>query len=256
MVLIASANISAEAQSLGDIKSLLDKSTNLVPATANGSGGGIVALGQDEVVRGLKEALDKGIRNAIASLGQTNGFMTNVAVKIPLPEKLQKMETTLRLAGHAELADDFVVSMNRAAEQAVPVAIDVFVTAMSQMTIADGKAILSGPNDAATKYFQRTTQTNLQAKFLPLVKKATDSVGVTAKYKAMTGQFDTLNSIGSFFGSKKKLEFKLDDVDAYVTEKAMDGLFFMIAEKEKAIRQNPVARTTDLLQKVFGAAGK
>jgi len=255
-LILSFVGFAARGQLLDGLKGLLDNTTNLAPAGGRDTTASIAALGQDEIVKGLKEALDKGLRSAVASLGQTNGFLTNLNVKIPLPEKLQKVESTLRIAGQAELADEFITTMNRAAEQAVPVATSVFIDALSQMTLADARALLSGPDDAATQYFRRTTQTNLQAKFLPIVKKATDSVGVTAKYKAMTGKFDSVNSIGSFFGSKTKLNFSLEDVDAYVTQKALDGLFLMVAEKEKAIRANPVARTTDLLQKVFGAAAK
>lgn len=214
------------------------------------------ALSQEQMVGGLKEALSKGVERAVASLGRTNGFLTNVNVKIPMPEKLQKVETLLRAAGQTKLADDFVSSMNHAAEKAVPVAAGVFGDAIKQMSIADAKAILSGTNDAATQYFRRVTQTNLQAKFYPIVQKATDQVGVTAQYKAMMGKFTALDSVGSMFGSKPGAKLSPGDVDAYVTDKAMNGLFKLVAEEEKNIRANPLARTSDLLQQVFGSAPK
>ena len=152
------------------------------------------------------------------------------------------------------MADGFVVSMNRAAEKAVPVAAGVFGESIKQMTITDAKNILSGAPDAATQYFRRTTQTNLVAKFLPIVKNATDQVGVTAQYKKMMGKFAAVNTLGGLFGKSAPVKLDAADIDAYVTDKALDGLFRMVAEEEKNIRTNPVARTTDLLQQVFGAA--
>ena len=146
--------------------------------------------------------------------------------------------------------------MNRAAEQAVPVAVSIFGTAIKQMSIADAKAILAGPDDAATQFFRRATQTNLQAKFYPIVQKATDQVGVTAQYKAMMGKFSAVDTVSSLFGSKSATKLSTGDVDAYITDKAMDGLFKLVAAEEKNIRANPLARTSDLLQKVFGSAAK
>lgn len=213
-------------------------------------------LSEDQVASGLKQALGKGVSNAISSLGHSDGFLTNLTVKIPLPGKLQSVESALRLAGQGQMADDFVASMNHAAEQAVPVAAGVFGDSIQQMSITDAKAILSSTNDAATQYFKRTTQTNLYAKFLPVVQKATDSVGVTAQYKAMMGKFEAANSLGSLFGSKPVVKFSAADIDGYVTQRALDGLFTMVAAEEKNIRANPVARTTDLLQKVFATGTK
>jgi hypothetical protein len=157
------------------------------------------------------------------------------------------------------LADEFISSMNHAAEQAVPVAAGVFGDSIKQMSIDDAKAILSGPNDAATQYFRRTTQSNLFGMFYPIVQKATDQVGVTKEYKAMMGKVSSLNSlntINSFFGSSNPINLSTTDIDSYVTTKALDGVFKMVADEEKNIRANPVARTTDLLQKVFGSVSK
>ncbi|NOS69485.1 MAG: DUF4197 domain-containing protein [Verrucomicrobia bacterium] len=211
------------------------------------------ALSQDQVVNGLKEALGKGVERAVASLGRTNGFLTNMNVKIPMPAKLQSVEKGLRAAGQGKLVDDFVTSMNRAAEQAVPTAAAVFGDSIKQMSIADAKGILGGTNDAATQFFRRTTQTNLHAKFFPLVQKATDSVGVTASYKQMMSKFTTAGSLGGLFGGKSSVKLDAADIDSYVTDRAMDGLFKVVADEEKSIRANPVARTSDLLQKVFGS---
>jgi hypothetical protein len=240
--------VTVRAGLLDQIKTTLGTNSSSV-AMATG-------LSEDQIASGLKQALGKGVSNAISSLGQSDGFLTNLTVKIPLPGKLQSVESALRLAGQSKMADDFVASMNHAAEQAVPVAAKVFGDAIQQMSITDAKAILTGTNDAATQYFKRTTQTNLYAKFQPVVQKATDSVGVTAQYKAMMGKFDAANSLGTMFGSKPVVKFSAADIDGYVTQRALDGLFVMVAEEEKNIRANPVARTTDLLQKVFGTGTK
>ncbi len=224
--------------------------TNVVPSLAS--------LSQDQVVKGLQEALGKGLQQAIARLGHDGGFLTNLDVKIPMPEKLQKVESALRAMKEDKLADDFVATMNHAAEQAVPEAGSVFADALKQMSIEDAKSILTGPNDAATQYFQRTTQTNLYARFYPIVKTATEQTGVTAAYKSMVekvnvgGLTQKLGGLGSAI-SGTLLDNQTLDLDAYVTNKALDGLFKMVADEEKQIRQNPVARTTELLQTVFGA---
>ena len=223
------------------------KSTNL-PATA-GIGS---ALTQDQMVGGLKEALGKGAQQAVASLGKQDGFLKDAGVKIPMPASLQKVEKTLRTLHQDKLADEFVTTMNRAAEQAVPEGAAVLGEAVKQMSIADAKAILTGTNNAATQYFRRTSETNLHARFLPIVKAATEKAGVTGAYKRMTDKAG--GGLGGFGGSL--LGKEAPDLDGYVTRKTLDGLFLKIAEQEKLIRENPVARTTDLLQKVFGAVGK
>lgn len=232
--------------------------TDKTQALAGQAATGLAGLSQDQMVQGLEQALAKGLQQAIANLGHDGGFLTNLNVKIPMPEKLQTVENALRAMKQDKLADDFVVTMNHAAEQAVPEAGSVFADALKQMTIGDAKSILSGPNDAATQYFQKTTQTNLYARFYPIVQKATANAGVTAAYKnlmekANAGQ--ALGGFGSVLGGSLLGKDSLD-IDAYVTNKALDGLFKMVAEEEKQIRQNPVARTTDVLQKVFGALKK
>lgn len=221
------------------------------------------ALSQDQMIAGLKEALGKGVQQAIAKLGQTNGFLTNASVRIPMPEKLQKVEKGLRAMKQEKYADDFVNTMNRAAEQAVPVAGSVFADAVQQMSITDAKAILVGTNNAATEYFRKVTQTNLFARFEPIVKKATEQTGVTAAYKklmekagGLTSSTGALGTLGKTLNTTGYLNQDTMDIDAYVTQKTMDGLFKMVAEEEKRIRENPAARTTELLQKVFGAVKK
>jgi hypothetical protein len=233
------------------LKSLLNPGTNSLLKTAT-----TAALSQDQLVGGLKEALGKGVERAVGSLGRSGGFLTNLNVKILLPEKLQKVESALRLAGQGQLADDFIGSMNHAAEQAVPVAAPIFGDALKNMSIADAQGLLSGGEDSATQFFRRTTQTNLTAKFLPVVQQATASVGVTSRYKDMMGKFAAVDTLSSLFGKSSPVKLDAADIDSYVTGKAMDGLFKVVAEEEKNIRANPVARTTGLLQQVFGAAKK
>jgi hypothetical protein len=217
--------------------------TNQSALTAN--------LSQEQMIGGLKEALGKGVEQAITRLGHEGGFLTNLTVKIPLPEKFRAVEKTLRAVKQEKLADDFVTTMNRAAEQAVPEAGSVFRDAISVMTVADAKSILTGRTNAATQYFRKATETNLFNKFLPIVKKATDEAGVTSAYKRFVEKGSSAGSLGSFGNSLFKTESL--DIDSYVTTKALDGLFKMVAEEEKRIRENPAARTSELLQKVFGA---
>ena len=228
----------------------LGKSTNSAVAPANSA---LAALSQDQVAGGLKEALGNGLQHAIAQLGHDGGFLTNLNVKIPMPEKLRTAEKTLRALGQDKLADEFVATMNHAAEQAVPQAASVFGDAVKQMSIDDAKTILTGPDDAATQFFRRTTQTNLYAKFYPIVQQATAKTGVTASYKNMMGKVNG-NALGGALGNY--LGQDATDMDAYVTHQALDGLFKLVAEEEKQIRTNPVARGSDLLQKVFGAVSK
>ncbi len=224
--------------------------------STNASAAATSALTSDQMVGGLKEALSKGVEQAVASLGREGGFLTNLNVRIPMPEKLQSVEKALRAVGQHQLADDFVGSMNHAAEKAVPVAAGVFGDAIKQMTIADAKSILSGPDDAATQFFRRATATNLHAKFYPIVQKATDQVGVTAQYKQMMNKFAAADTLNGLFGKRPTTKLGTADIDTYVTDKALDGLFKMVAEEEKNIRANPLARTSDLLQRVFGSAAK
>lgn len=215
-----------------------------------------IDLSQDQIVSGLKEALGKGVQHAVASLGRTNGFMTNAAVKISMPQKLQTVEKAARAMKQDKLADDFVLTMNRAAEEAVPVAASVFGDAIKRMSVAEGRSILTAGNDAATQYFRKTMATNLFTQFLPIIKKATENNQVTSAYKNLLSKTQQLNlgTRGTLLSKGNQyLGTASIDVDAYVTEKAMDGLFAMVAEQEKKIRENPTLRTTALLQTVFGA---
>jgi len=208
------------------------------------SGTGIT---EDQIVAGLKEALDKGTEHAVTTLGHEGGFLENVHVRIPLPEKLRTVERTLRTLGQDQLVNEFERAMNRAAEKAVPEAVEVLTSSIRQMRLADAERILRGPDTAATDYFRRTSETNLYERFLPIVKDATFAVGVTAAYKRMMDRV-ALGGLGEAIFGREAV-----DIDAYITDKALDALFLKIAEQEKLIRENPAARTTELLRKVFGA---
>jgi len=212
------------------------------------------SLSQDQVINGLKEALGKGVQQAINELGRDGGFLTNLNVKIPMPGKLRSVEKTLRTLKQDKLADDFVATMNHAAEQAVPEAAGVFADAIKTMSIADAKTVLTGNTNAATQYFRKTTEKTLYDRFLPVVKIATDKTGVTSAYKRLMEKVNGTSNFGSFGNSI--LSAGSIDVDDYVTKKALDGLFQIVAQEEKRIRENPVARTSDVLQKVFGAVKK
>ena len=210
---------------------------------------GLLASGLDnsQIDAGLKEALGNGVKQAINSLGKTDGFLKDLDARILMPESLRKVEKSMRLLGQGKMADEFVTTLNRAAEQAVPQAAEVLGNSVKQMSIADARTILSGTNNAATQYFRRTSETNLYARFLPIVQQATAATGVTSSYKQMVGK---AGIAGQFIGSDAA------DLDSYVARKSMDGLFLKIAQEEKRIRENPAARTTDILQKVFGSATK
>lgn len=223
--------------------------TSAVPVTASLSG-----LSQNQMISGLKEALGKGVEQAVANLGRSDGFLKDASVRIPMPESLRKVENTLRTLRQDALADEFVTTMNRAAEQAVPEAATVLADSVKQMSIADAKSILTGTNTAATEYFRRTSGTNLHARFLPIVKAATERAGVTSAYKRMADRAAGFGGLGG--SSAGLLGFQAPDLDDYVTRKTLDGLFLKIAEQEKQIRENPVARTTDLLRAVFGVGQK
>ena len=201
------------------------------------------SISNTEATGGLKQALADGSAAAVAKLGVTDGFLANPKVKIPLPPALQRIESALRFAGMKQQADDLVVGMNRAAEAAVPEAKTLLVEAVKKMSVQDAKGILSGGDTAATDYFKRTTQSDLTKRFLPIVKKVTDQVGLAQQYNGLAGQ-------ASQFGLVKQEQAT---VESYVTGKALDGLYLMIAEQEKAFRQNPLSATSDIVKRVFGA---
>jgi len=196
-----------------------------------------------DAVAGLKVALEKGAVYAVQTLGRTDGFFGDPRVKIPLPESLQTAERLMRSLGMGRSADELILTMNRAAEAAVPEAKKLLVDSVKKMTVQDAKGILTGGDTAGTAYFRRTTQDQLRARFLPIVKRSTAKVGLAQTYNQYAEQ-------GARFGLVKKEQANLD---GYVTEKALDGLYFMIAEEEKKIRRDPVGSASSIIKKVFGA---
>jgi hypothetical protein len=201
------------------------------------------ALTNSDATAGLKAALEKGSGLAVDLLGKTDGFLGNGAVKIPLPDSLKKYEKLMHSVGMGRYADELVLTMNRAAEAAVPESKKLFVEAVRKMTVQDAKGILTGGQTAGTDYFKRSTTDQLRQKFLPIVKRATARVKLAEKYNQYAQK-------GVQFGLVTKEQANLDD---YVTQKALDGLFYMVAEEEKQIRQDPVKAGSDIVKKVFGA---
>ena len=196
-----------------------------------------------DAVAGLKAALEKGAVFAVQTLGRTDGYFGDARVKIPLPRSLQTAERLMRGLGMGRYADELILTMNRAAEAAVPEAKKLLVDAVKKMSVQDAKGILSGGETAGTEYFRRATSDPLRARFLPIVKRSTAKVGLAQTYNQYAEQ-------GARFGLVKKEQANLD---AYVTEKALDGLYFMIAEEEKKIRRDPVGSASNIIKKVFGA---
>ena len=205
--------------------------------------GGLDGISGADAGAGVREALAKGSEYAVASLGKDNGFMGNAKVKIPLPGFLQKAEKGLRMFGMGKQADQLVETMNHAAEQAVAEARPILVDAVRKMSLQDAKAILTGGEDGVTQYFRRTSSEALTQKFAPIVKAATGRLQLAEKYNQFAGK-----AAGAGLIDQKDA-----DLDAYVTQKAVDGLFLMIAEEEKRLRSNPLEAGSSLLKKVFGA---
>jgi len=207
---------------------------------------GLADLSNKDAVAAMKEALTKGSQAAVEMLAKQNGFLGNDRVRIPLPESLHKVEGLMRGLGMGRYADELVTTMNRAAETAVVEAKPLLVNAVKSMSVQDAKSILTGGEDAATQYFKRSTSAALTNKFLPIVRKATQKVKLADKYNEFAGK-----------GARLGLVDRKDaDLNSYVTQKALDGLFLMIAEEEKRIRKDPVGSASRIISKVFGAIGK
>lgn len=198
-----------------------------------------------ETASGLKEALVRGAEVAVSQLGKRDGFLGDKRVRIPLPDSVRTAEKMMRTLGAGKYADELIETMNRAAESAVVEAQPILVNAVRNMGFDDARGILTGGDEAATNYFRRTTSDDIAQKFLPIVRQATAKVQLADKYNAYAGR-------AAKFGL---LDEKDADLDSYVTQKAMDGLFLMVAEQEKAIRKNPAATGSALLKKVFGFGG-
>jgi hypothetical protein len=203
---------------------------------------GLADLSNQDATAGLKDALIQSGQKAVAQLGAPGGFLDNAKVKIPLPDSIKRVESGLRMVGMGRQADELVTSMNRAAEMAVKEATPILVESAKKMSVQDAKSILTGGDNSVTDYFRRTTSEQLTARFLPIVKQMTAKVQLAEQYNSLAGQ-------AAQFGLVSK-----DDanIDAYVTRKALDGLFLVIGEQERAIRKDPVGAATGMASKVFG----
>jgi RNA binding exosome subunit len=193
------------------------------------------------VAAGLKEALSIGTVNAVTSVSKTNGYLGNSVIRIPLPENVEKAAKVLSSLGMQKQVDEFIVSMNRAAEKAAPHAKSLFINAVKQMTFQDAMNILKGNDTAATDYLHSKTSRQLYTAFLPIVKSAMNEVGVTRSYKRMMDK-----AVATRLVRREDV-----DLDYHVTSKALDGMFYMVGQEERRIRKDPAARVTELLKKVF-----
>ncbi|MFC3148462.1 DUF4197 domain-containing protein [Piscinibacterium candidicorallinum] len=198
-------------------------------------------ISNQDASAGLKEALNKGSAAAVAKLGVTDGFLKNPEVKIPLPDGLKQAERAAKLLGRQKDFDELVTGMNRAAEQAVPLAKPLLTDAIKSMSVDDAKKIISGGDDSVTQFFKSKTEKQLGIKFQPIVKQTTDKVGLANQYNKLAAQAQQ-------FGMVKEQDAK---IESYVTRKALDGLFLMIGKEERAIRQDPLKYGSEILKKVF-----
>lgn len=221
------------------LKDLIKKAEDQISAVTKKNGG-------LDIAGGLKEALNKGIKEQVTKLTATDGFYKNEAVKILLPEELQKVDKALRKMGMSKLADDGIKALNRAAEDAVKESTPIFVDAVKNITITDAKSILLGKEDAATTYLQTSTRNPLYDKFNPVVKQSIGKVGADVIWSSMIKKYNTLPWTDKIN----------PDINDYVTNKALDGVFKMISVEEKNIRTNLNSRTSDLLKKVFALQDK
>jgi hypothetical protein len=218
---------------------LLGGAKNALGSLKKGGGKG---LSSDDIVAGLKEALSQGTKKSTDKLSGVDGFFKDAAVKILLPPEAAKVEKTLRSAGFGKQCDDAILSLNRAAEDAAKSAAPIFWNAIKGMSVQDGLGILKGADTAATGYLRKSTSTQLTAAFHPVIDSSLQKTGATKYWKIL---FDTYNKI--------PLTQKVNsDLSGYATQKALDGVFFYVAQEEKNIRSNPAAQVTDLLKKVFG----
>ncbi|AIY39612.1 hypothetical protein LT85_0452 [Collimonas arenae] len=200
-------------------------------------------LSNQDASSGLKAALQKGADVAVSKLGVENGFLNNDKVKIGLPSVLDKAMPILKMTGQGQKLDDLVVSMNHAAEAAVPMAKPLLLNAVKSMSVTDAKNILTGGDTSVTDFFRQKTSAQLGEKFLPIVKGVTDRNGLSGQYNAIMGQV----------GKTGMVPAQQSTVEGYVTQRALDGLYTMIGEEEKAIRQDPVGAGSAIIGKVFGA---
>lgn len=212
-------------------------------ATASALATGLVDISASDATGGIKEALAKGTASAVSSLGKENGFLGNAKVRIALPDSLKSADKALRLMGQGQYTDELIEAMNRAAEASVAEAKPILLESIKKMSVVDAKNILMGGQDSVTQYFRRTSTEPLTQKFRPIVRKFTQKVKLGEQYNKFAGKVASLGLIDK----------KDADLDSYVTQKSLDGLFLMIAEQEKELRANPLGAASALLKKVFGA---
>ncbi len=202
-------------------------------------------LSDSQIGQGLKQALAIGAERAVALLGQPGGFLNDPAVHIPLPGMLETAGKGLRAVGQGNLVDEFETTVNRAAEEAIPQTLDIVKRTVSEMSLDDVRGILNGGDNAATSFLRERAGDDLHTAILPIISRATDQVGATTAYKSLEDQVS--GSVGGLLGTSSL------DLDGYVADKTLDGLFLKLANEEQRIREDPVARSTDLLKSVFGS---
>jgi len=237
-VLFFSATLFAQKDSSSKLGGLFKKATSVLNSGKSTSG----SLSSDEIVSGLKEALSLGAQKSGEKLSMTDGFFKGAVVKILMPPEVGKVESKLRMLGMGGLVDNAILSMNRAAEDASKSAAPIFIDAVKKMTVQDALGILRGTDTAATSYLKRTTTPQLTTAFTPIIGASLEKVDATKYWKDL---FTAYNKV-----SLKKVN---PDLNAYVTERALNGIFYYVAEEEKKIRTNPAERATDILKKVFGS---
>ncbi len=221
-----------------ELKKLKKKTETTIHKTQSNGGG----LSESEISEGLKEALNQGVKNGVSELSKPGGYFNDAQLKIPLPKEARTAESKLRKLGQGKLVDQAVQSMNEAAEDAANGSKEIFVSAIKKMTLTDAKSILDGNDDAATRYLDKSTRAELTQKFKPVIRASLEKVNATKHWNKV---FSTYNRIPLV----KKINPNLED---YVTQKALDGLFIQIAREELEIRQDPAARVSDILKKIFG----
>ena len=236
-------SMSASALDLDKLKARLNELEQPAATSSAPTSTGLGQFTAQEQTDSLKQALTQGAETAVRNLAKENGYLGNDKVRIPLPENLQKADRTMRRFGLGKYSDELITSMNRAAEAAVPEAKTLLIGAVKNMTVTDAKDILLGNDDAATQYFRRNTETPLGEKFKPIVNQSMQKVRLAQTYDRFAGK-------GVKLGLVKQQDANLDD---YITRKALDGLFLMMAEQEKEIRAHPLQAVGDLAKKVFSA---
>ena len=240
IAVLTTVSLGAQAQFFKDVK---NKAGSLFETNKGGSG----SLSKTDISNGLKEALQVGAKNATSQVSAPNGFFGNALIKVLMPPEAKKVEATLREIGMGQYVDNAILSMNRAAEDASTKALPIFVDAIKNMTIEDALGILNGGNDAATRYLKAKTSAQLTAAFRPVIQTSLDKVNATKYWEQV---FSVYNKLPTTFNKVNP------DLPAYVTERALNGVFVYIAEEEAKIRSNPAARVTDLLKKVFSSVKK